>query len=159
MPARRRQPRTISPRVRRHSTAPRPGERARCHMATAEVTAVLLDARPVLWTRYRIAASAARCRSGLSMAAPTSGRSRRWKRGDVGSLNRLIPQPAYERLQIREDLDAALAHLREVRDKYWDHDWRREHRGDGRHPENELWDAVQGFLDLVHASRSGRPDT
>ena len=79
--------------------------------------------------------------------------------GDFGSLNRLIPEPAYERLQIREDLDAALAHLREVRDKYWDHDWRREHRGDGRYPENELWDAVEGFLDLVDASRSGRPDT
>ena len=48
-----------------------------------------------------------------------------------------------------EDMDAALAHLREVRDKYWDHDWRRAHRGYGRYPENELWDAVEGFLDLM----------
>jgi hypothetical protein len=78
---------------------------------------------------------------------------------DFGSLNRLVPEPADERLQLREDLDAALAHLRGVRDKYWDHDWRRAHRGYGRYPENELWDAVEGFLDLVDASRSGKPDT
>jgi len=31
-----------------------------------------------------------------------------------------------------------LAHLREVRDKYWDHDWRRAHRGYGRYPETEV---------------------
>jgi hypothetical protein len=68
---------------------------------------------------------------------------------DFGSLNRLVPEPADERLQLREDMDAALAHLREVRDKYWDHDWRRAHRGYGRYPENELWDAVEGFLDLM----------
>jgi hypothetical protein len=54
--------------------------------------------------------------------------------GDSGSLNRLVPDPVDERLQLRDDLDAALAHLREVRDKYWDHDWRREHRGYGRYP-------------------------
>jgi hypothetical protein len=77
---------------------------------------------------------------------------------DSGSLNRLVPDPADERLQLRDDLDAALAHLREVRDKYWDHDWRREHRGYGRYPENELWDAVEGYLDLLDASRGQRSD-
>jgi len=76
---------------------------------------------------------------------------------DFGSLKRLIPEPADERLQLREDLGAALAHLREVRDKYWDHGWRREHRGYGRHPENDLWEAVEGYLDLLDASRSGDP--
>ena len=74
-------------------------------------------------------------------------------------LYRLVPKPADERLQLRDDLDAALVHLREVRDRYWDHDWRREHRGHGRYPENELWEAVEGFLDLADASRSGKPDT
>ena len=49
---------------------------------------------------------------------------------------------------------AALAHLREVRDKYWEYGWRREHRGYGRYPENELWDAVEGYLDLLDASWS-----
>ena len=78
---------------------------------------------------------------------------------DFGSLNRLVPDPVDERLQLRDDLDAALAHLREVRDRYWDHDWRREHRGYGRYPENELWEAVEGFLDLVDASRANKPDT
>ena len=37
---------------------------------------------------------------------------------DFGSLKRLIPGPADEQVQLREDLDAALAHLRGVRDKY-----------------------------------------
>ena len=77
---------------------------------------------------------------------------------DSGSLNRLVPEPTAERLQLRDDLDAALAHLREVRDKYWGHDWRREHRGHGRYPENELWDAVEGYLDLLDASRRQRSD-
>ena len=77
---------------------------------------------------------------------------------DFGSLKRLIPESADERLQLREDLGATLAHLREVRDKYWDHDWRREHRGNGRYPENELWDAVEGYLDLLDASHSSDPD-
>src|ERR1700758_3456318 len=38
---------------------------------------------------------------------------------DFESLKRLIPEPADERLHLRADLGAALAHLREVRDKYW----------------------------------------
>ena len=57
------------------------------------------------------------------------------------------------------DRTDALAHLREVRDRYWDHDWRREHRGYGRYPENELWEAVQGYLDLADAARSSKPGT
>jgi hypothetical protein len=40
---------------------------------------------------------------------------------DFGSLERLIPEPADERLQLRGDLGVALSHLREVRDKYRDH--------------------------------------
>ena len=78
---------------------------------------------------------------------------------DFGSLKRLIPEPVDERLQLREDLDAALAHLRQVRDKYWDHDWRREHRGNGRYPESELWEAVEGYLDLFDASQPSDPHT
>jgi hypothetical protein len=77
---------------------------------------------------------------------------------DFGSLKWLIPESADERLQLREDLSAALAHLRKVRGKYWEHDWRREHRGYGRYPENELWDAVEGYLDLLDASHSSDPD-
>jgi hypothetical protein len=46
----------------------------------------------------------------------------------------------------------AVVHLREVRDKYWDRDWRRAHRGPGRYPENTLWEAAEGYFDLLDAS-------
>jgi hypothetical protein len=39
-----------------------------------------------------------------------------------------------------------------VRDSYWDYDWRREIRGSGRYPEHELWEAVEGYLDLLDAT-------
>ena len=35
---------------------------------------------------------------------------------------RLIPESVDERLRLRDDLDAALGHVREVRDRYWEHD-------------------------------------
>ncbi|WP_157548499.1 DUF7711 family protein [Nonomuraea candida] len=50
-----------------------------------------------------------------------------------------------------EDLERALAHLRAVHGQYWDRRWRREHRGLGRYPEHHLWEAVQGYLDLLDA--------
>jgi hypothetical protein len=108
------------------------------------------------WTRHGITTSAARCAvdGGPDEQALAALEAR-----DSGSLNRVVPEPTAERLQLRDDPDAALAHLREVRDKYWDHDWRREHRGHGRYPENELRDAVEGFLDLLDASRASKPDT
>ena len=68
-------------------------------------------------------------------------------------LRRLTPDPVDERLQVRDDLDIALRHLRDVHGSYWDQKWRREHRGFGRYPENELWEAVEGYLDLLRASR------
>ena len=71
-----------------------------------------------------------------------------------GELRRIVPDPVDERLQLRDDLDAALRHLRQVHGSYWDTDWRREHRGLGRYPEHELWEAVEGYLDLMSASRS-----
>jgi hypothetical protein len=70
-----------------------------------------------------------------------------------GELQRVVPDPVDERLQLRDDLDAALRHLRQVHGLYWDADWRREHRGMGRYPEHELWEAVEGYLDLMSASR------
>jgi hypothetical protein len=70
-----------------------------------------------------------------------------------GDLKRLTPEPVDERLQLRDDLDAALAHLRSVRDSFWDREWRQDHRGLGRHPENVLWEAVEGYLDILDASR------
>lgn len=68
-------------------------------------------------------------------------------------LIRLTSEPADQRLQLRDDLDAALMHLRQVHGSYWDQQWRRDHRGMGRYPENELWEAVEGYLDILDASR------
>jgi hypothetical protein len=86
--------------------------------------------------RHRLAGERVAAQQGRALAALEAR--------DFGSLKRLVPESADERLQLREDLGAALAHLREVRDKYWDHDWRRGHRGYGRYPENELREAVEG---------------
>ena len=77
---------------------------------------------------------------------------------DFVALHRLTPSAADERLQLRDDLDTALAHMRDVRDKYWDRDWRREHRGSGRYPENELWEAVEGYLHILDARSVTRAD-
>jgi len=71
-----------------------------------------------------------------------------------GELPRVVPDPVDQRLQLRDDLDAALLHLRQVHGSYWDADWRREHRGMGRYPERALWEAVEGYLDLISASRA-----
>jgi hypothetical protein len=73
-------------------------------------------------------------------------------------LRRLTPSPVDERLQVRDELDAALRHLRQVHDSYWDYEWRRDHRGGGRYPEHELWDAVYGYLNLLDAAKSAYRD-
>jgi hypothetical protein len=69
-------------------------------------------------------------------------------------LRRLTPAPVDERLKVRDELDSALSHLRQVHDSYWDNEWRRDHRGDGRYPEHELWDAVYGYLNLLDATKA-----
>jgi hypothetical protein len=70
-----------------------------------------------------------------------------------GDLPRVpLPAGAVQEQQATAAIAAALSHLREVRDSYWDRDWRREHRGLGRYPEHELWEAVNGYLDLHDAA-------
>jgi hypothetical protein len=66
-------------------------------------------------------------------------------------LPRLTASPTELRQRIEVELDRALAHLRAVRQRYWDRDWRGEHRGGGRYPESFLWDAVDGYVDLFDA--------
>ena len=64
------------------------------------------------------------------------------------------PDAAMQAEQFHSELAASAAHLRSVRDKYWDDQgWRREHRREGRYPEHHLWDAVDGYLDLLDARR------
>ena len=71
-----------------------------------------------------------------------------------GDLARLAPSPQAEREELAEELATALSRLRAVHASYWDHDWRREHRGFGRYPEYHLWEAVHGYLDLYDAAES-----
>jgi hypothetical protein len=72
----------------------------------------------------------------------------------MDDLPRLAHSPQAQRERLASELAAALRRLRAVRDSYWDPGWRREHRGLGRYPEHELWQAVQGYLDLYDAGRA-----
>ena len=67
-------------------------------------------------------------------------------------LPRLTASPAELRQRVDVELDRALGQLRTAREKYWDQDWRRDHRGGGTYPESYLWDATDGYLDLLDAA-------
>lgn len=43
------------------------------------------------------------------------------------------------------------AHLATVLDEYWEHPWRREHKGFGIHPEDHLWRASYGLQQIEAA--------
>jgi hypothetical protein len=62
----------------------------------------------------------------------------------------LTTQPVHPSRQRRE-AQASLTYLRLVDDAYWEHSWRREHRAGGVYPEQHLWEAVHGYLDLLGA--------
>jgi hypothetical protein len=72
------------------------------------------------------------------------------------SLRLPSPDPRQEDEQLAFELEASLGYLRQIRDGYWERDWRAEHRGSGIYPENHLWDAVHGYLDLRDAVRARR---
>lgn len=78
---------------------------------------------------------------GAALAALAAGRAEPFRPPPPGAIRR--------RQQTEEDLAAALAHLRRVRDRYWQRKWRSEHHTAGMYPENHLWDAVHGYLDLL----------
>lgn len=42
-------------------------------------------------------------------------------------------------------------HLRMVLDSYWDHDWRRDHEGYDKSPEDHLWRAASAVADISGA--------
>jgi hypothetical protein len=83
------------------------------------------------------------------------------ERGDAETLRLLAPDGADARRQVMAELEASLTHLRRVEAEYWERGWRMAHHGSGVYPENHLWEAVHGYLDLLDASRrssdSGRP--
>lgn len=49
------------------------------------------------------------------------------------------------------ELSASLAHLKRVTDRFPEREWRREHKGFGTYPEDHLWRAAQGYLELRDA--------
>jgi len=65
------------------------------------------------------------------------------------------PAPGDAREQLTVELAASLAHLRRVEAAYWTRAWRAANRGSSFYPENHLWDAVHGYLDLLSAAGSG----
>jgi hypothetical protein len=75
----------------------------------------------------------------------------------LDDLPRATSPPGAQREQLAGELETALGRLRSVHVSYWDYEWRRENRGGGRYPEHELWEAVQGYLDLLDATGSSRP--
>jgi len=68
-----------------------------------------------------------------------------------------MPAPTVEQEQLSVELDAGLAHLRRVEAGLWERDCRSAHKGTGIHPENHLWSAVRGYLNLLAAAGQQRP--
>ncbi|UWP82901.1 hypothetical protein Dfulv_00885 [Dactylosporangium fulvum] len=71
---------------------------------------------------------------------------------DKEDLRMPAPTDAEQHEQLTVELAASLAHLRRVDANYWERGWRPAHRGFGIYPENHLWDAVHGYLDLLAAT-------
>lgn len=61
------------------------------------------------------------------------------------------PAPDAYRRQLVTELSASLAHLKRVTDRFPEREWRREHKGFGTYPEDHLWRAAQGYLELRDA--------
>jgi hypothetical protein len=72
----------------------------------------------------------------------------------LGDLHRLIPTTTEEAEQLHEELAASLAYLQRVDAVYWEREWRREHKGLGVYPEDHLWRATHGYLDLLAATQT-----
>jgi hypothetical protein len=80
--------------------------------------------------------------TGVSPGSPVNGsvaeqRDRRRISRDDAYMRRA---KAAELLRFARELALSLAHLRETEARYYDHDWRREHKGDGYYPEHTLHD-------------------
>jgi hypothetical protein len=58
--------------------------------------------------------------------------------------------------QLRVELDVSRGHLRSVLHSYWDHEWRREHKGGGVSPEGHLSRAATAVQDIEGALQEVR---
>jgi hypothetical protein len=78
------------------------------------------------------------------------------ERGEAEDLRMPAPTAAQLHEQLTAELAASLAHLRRIEAGFWERDWRSAHHGSGVHPEDHLWDAVRGYLDLLGATQTGQ---
>ena len=64
-----------------------------------------------------------------------------------------VPDPPPDRLaaQLADEAAVCLRQLTRVVDRYWDPEWRRDHRGLGHYPEHHLYWAAWGYADLERA--------
>jgi hypothetical protein len=69
------------------------------------------------------------------------------------------PEQSMYRAQLQIELEASRRHLERVVDSYHDREWRRDHKGFGVYPEDHLWWATQGFLELDDALEAIDADT
>lgn len=53
--------------------------------------------------------------------------------------------------QLHAELPVSRRHLRAVVDRYWDRDWRREHKGYDESPEGHLWRAAAAVAEIQDA--------
>jgi hypothetical protein len=70
------------------------------------------------------------------------------------------PSNAQEyRTQLETEWETSRRHLEHGVDSYHDRNWRRDHKGFGVYPEDHLWWATRGWLELDNALRAiDRPD-
>lgn len=116
-----------------------------------------LGKRPLLWCyrprawpvwtyQHRRLARFWSADSGLDSAAIEALRSRR--------LDHLaIIEPSDDQLaaQLRAELAVSREHLRSVLESYWDHDWRRRHKGYDESPDDHLWRAATAVTEMLDA--------
>lgn len=74
--------------------------------------------------------------------------------GDAERLRLPAPSPEDEAEQLAEELNASLAHLRRLQESFHEREWRAAHKSFNIYPEDHLWHAVEGYLDLLDATRS-----
>jgi hypothetical protein len=94
-------------------------------------------------------------KSGPDLEAIGDLRERRFDK-----LRLVEPTAAELADQLEVELDTCRRHLHRVLDRYWDDDWRREHKGFGVHPEDHLWRAAEAVhqIEAALADAGGRPD-
>lgn len=70
---------------------------------------------------------------------------------DLTGMTIVEPGPGELINQLRDELDVSRRHLHTTLDHYWDHDWRRDHKGYDEAPEDHLWRAATAVVEIEDA--------